>query len=44
MNDINMGTANTFPSLQASDKLQYPSPSKRRKRFAKIREVIKGER
>lgn len=38
------GTANTFESLQANNKVQYPSPSKRKKRFAKIREMIKGKR
>jgi hypothetical protein len=38
------GTANTFDSLQANTKVQYPSPTKRRKRFAKIREKIEGKR
>ncbi len=38
------GTANTFESLQANNKLQYPTPSKRKKRFAKIREMIEGKR
>lgn len=38
------GTANTYASLQANDKNVYPSPSKRRKRFAKIREKIEGKR
>ncbi len=38
------GTANTYASLQANDKNQYPSPSKRKKRFAKIREKIEGKR
>lgn len=38
------GTANTFASLQPNTKVQYPSPSKRKKRFAKIREKIEGKR
>lgn len=37
------GTANTFESLQVNTKVQYPSPSNRRKRFAKIRKMIKGQ-
>jgi hypothetical protein len=38
------GTANTYASLQANDKAQYPTPSNRKKRFAKIREKIEGKR
>lgn len=38
------GTANTYASLQANDKNLSPSPSKRKKRFAKIREQIQGKR
>lgn len=38
------GTANTYASLQANDKNILPSPSKRKKRFAKIREKIEGKR
>jgi hypothetical protein len=38
------GTANTYASLQANDKAQYPTPSQRKKRFAKIREKIQGKR
>ncbi len=38
------GTANTFQSLQPLMKVKYPTPSKRKKRFSKIREVIEGKR
>ncbi len=38
------GTANTYASLQANDKTQNPTPSQRKKRFAKIREKIQGKR
>lgn len=39
------GTANTFASLSPlTKKLQSPPQSKRRKRFAKIREQIEGKR
>lgn len=37
-------SANTFGSMQPLEKVVYPSKSKRKKRFAKIREVIKGKR
>jgi hypothetical protein len=38
------GTANTFASLSPITKVQYPSPTQRKKRFAKIREKIEGKR
>ena len=37
-------TANTFASLQANGKTQFPTASVRRKRFAKIRDKITGKR
>jgi hypothetical protein len=45
LNPIHKSTANTFTSLDPGSKtLQMPVPSKRRKRFAKIREKIEGKR
>ena len=45
LNPINKSTANTFTSLNPNTKqLQMPTPSKRKKRFAKIREKIEGKR
>jgi hypothetical protein len=38
------GTANTYQSLESNNKVVYPSPSQRKKRFAKIREKIEGKR
>lgn len=38
------GTANTFESLQANNKVTYANPTARKKRFAKIREKIEGKR
>jgi hypothetical protein len=37
-------SANTFSGLGPDTKVQYPTPSARRKRFAKIREKIQGKR
>ena len=37
-------TANTFTSLEPGMKIQSPTPTQRRKRFAKIREKIEGKR
>lgn len=42
--DLGPMTANTFSGLAPNTKVQYPSPSQRRKRFAKIREKIEGKR
>lgn len=37
-------TANTFESLQPNMKVQTPTPSVRKKRFARIRKAIEGKR
>lgn len=37
-------TANTFQSLEPITKVETPSPSERKKRFAKIRKAIQGKR
>ncbi len=37
------GTALTYADLQANNKNQYPTPSKRKKRFSKIRQKIEGK-
>lgn len=42
--DLGSMTANTFSGLAPNAKVQYPSSSKKRKRFAKIREIIEGKR
>jgi hypothetical protein len=45
LNPINKSSANTFDTLNPNYKqLQTPTPSKRKKRFAKIREKIEGKR
>ena len=41
---MDIGSANTFASLSPMTKVEYPTPSARRKRFAKIREKIQGKR
>ncbi len=37
-------SANMFAPLTPLTKVQYPTPSKKRKRFAQIREKIEGKR
>lgn len=37
-------SANLLAPISPLTKVQYPSPSVRKKRFAKIREQIKGKR
>ena len=45
LNPISSSSATTFDSLNPNTKqLQMPVPSKRKKRFAKIREKIEGKR
>lgn len=44
MNKISSTSANIFDTLTPNTKIQYPSPSQRRKRFAKIRQQIQGKR
>lgn len=36
-------TANLFAPLSTMSKVQYPSETKKKKKFAKIREQIKGQ-
>lgn len=43
-NNLGQVTTNTFNGLAPNTKNQFPSTSKRKKRFAKIREVIEGKR
>lgn len=39
-----MDSANTFQSLSPLTKVEYPTPTARRKRFTRIREKIQGKR
>jgi hypothetical protein len=43
-NGLGPMSANTLAGLAPNTKVQYPTPSKRKKRFAKIREKIEGKR
>jgi hypothetical protein len=42
--DLGQMTTNTSNGLAPNTKKQFPTPSGRRKRFAKIREKIEGKR
>lgn len=42
--DLGPMTTNSISGLAPMTKVQYPAPSARRKRFAKIREKIQGKR
>lgn len=44
MNNSGPMSANMFAPLTPITKVQYPSTTQKRKRFAKIREQIKGQK
>lgn len=41
---MDQSTANTFLGLQPLEKVVYPTKTQRKKRFAKIRRVLEGDK